>query len=207
MMIRLLYLWSISAVVTACGVVGLCAWEWDWADAEQEEFLHAPGAVERFRETAGQREGRGGEKASPLVAQAKALASLLNPPPVAEKTSEVLPFVPAGQERSRPVPAARLTGGTAHFKLRATSYYPDQPGRSMALIAEPGGVEGQERWVKEGAQIGHFVIHEIRRGMIVYADGEQLREMAVERGTACTSFVHKRALQRSDQRYKRLAWE
>lgn len=42
---------------------------------------------------------------------------------------------------------------------------------------------------EEGAQLGHFVIHEIRRGAIVYRDGENLREMAVERGVSPPSLV------------------
>jgi len=59
----------------------------------------------------------------------------------------------------------------------------------MALIAEPGVANGQPRWMKEETQIGHFVIQQIRRGMIVYRDGEQLREMAVERGASMPSLV------------------
>ena len=59
----------------------------------------------------------------------------------------------------------------------------------MALISELSSPEGTERWVKEGTQVGHFVIHEIRRGMIVYRDGEQLREMVVEHGASVSSIV------------------
>jgi hypothetical protein len=59
----------------------------------------------------------------------------------------------------------------------------------MALIAELGSGAGSERWVKEGAQVGHFVIHEIRRGAVVYRDGDNLREMAVERGASPPSIV------------------
>jgi hypothetical protein len=31
-----------------------------------------------------------------------------------------------------------------------------------------------------GSQVGHFVIHEIRHGAIVYRDGDNLQEMAIE---------------------------
>jgi hypothetical protein len=41
-------------------------------------------------------------------------------------------------------------------------------------------VRGNTRWVKEGSQVGHFVIHEIRPDGIASRDGDQLREMAVE---------------------------
>jgi hypothetical protein len=75
------------------------------------------------------------------------------------------------------------------FRLCATSYYPNQPGRSMALIGELDAAEGNERWVKEGTQVGHFIIHEIRRGVIVYRDGDNLREMAVERRASLPSIV------------------
>jgi hypothetical protein len=59
----------------------------------------------------------------------------------------------------------------------------------MALIAELGSSPGSERWVKEGARVGHFVIHEIRRSAIIYRDGDNLREMAVERGPSLPSIV------------------
>jgi hypothetical protein len=59
----------------------------------------------------------------------------------------------------------------------------------MALLAELGPDTGSERWVKAGAQVGHFVIHEIRRGASVYRDGDNLREMAVERGASPPSIV------------------
>ncbi len=59
----------------------------------------------------------------------------------------------------------------------------------MALISELGSAEGSERWVKEGTQLGHFVVQEIRRGAIVYRDGDNLREMAVERGASPPGIV------------------
>jgi hypothetical protein len=52
----------------------------------------------------------------------------------------------------------------------------------MALIMEPGNGE-TARWVKTGASVGHFVIQEIRPGSIVYLDGEQALEMAIEQDT------------------------
>jgi len=59
----------------------------------------------------------------------------------------------------------------------------------MALICDIGAAEGGERWVKEGAQVGHFVIHEIRRGVIVYRDAERSREMGVEQGASTPGIV------------------
>ncbi len=59
----------------------------------------------------------------------------------------------------------------------------------MALILEQGN-SGAARWVKRGTQVGHFVIQEIRPGSVMYREGEQVREMAIERqatGTMVTA--------------------
>ncbi len=56
----------------------------------------------------------------------------------------------------------------------------------MALILEPGSKDAA-RWVKRGAQVGHFVIQEIRPGSVLYRDGAQVREMAIERETIVTA--------------------
>ena len=73
--------------------------------------------------------------------------------------------------RARTVPSAKFT-------LEGTSYYEKQPERSVALIAEPGSPEQNQYWVKEGERLGHFVIHRIRHGVIVYRDeNQQLHEM------------------------------
>lgn len=37
--------------------------------------------------------------------------------------------------------------------------------------------------------MGHFVIHEIRHGAIVYRDGDNLQEMAIEAGIKMPSLV------------------
>jgi hypothetical protein len=114
------------------------------------------------------------------------LASLLAP---ARLTSGAEAGLVSPPERSELIPPVRPASASVNFKVYGTSYYPNEPGRSMALIAEPGATNGQERWVKEGTQIGHFVIHEIRRGVVVYRDGEQLHEMAVEHRMSRTSLV------------------
>ena len=153
-------------------------------DARVEEFLNGPSAVERFKARGGGSGARSAEE-PPLVVQAKALALLLNPPKSPERPS------PAGvaTKPSPGAPAVRPAAPSVRFKLCGTSYYPNEPQRSMALICDVGAAEGGERWVKEGTRLGHFVIHEIRRGVIVYRDGEQLREMAVEHGASVPSIV------------------
>jgi hypothetical protein len=151
----------------------LSVWQWREVHPRQEAFLRAPSAVRRFTEGTDERLQEGVDKAS-LMAQAELLACLLVP---ARLTSGADSGLVSPPERSELVPPVRPKAASANFKVYGTSCYPNEPQRSMALIAEPGVVEGQERWVKEGTQIGHFVIHEIRRGMIVFSDGEQLREI------------------------------
>ena len=183
-MVRLAYILGACAILTACGVFGLWVSELSQGDARLEEFLNGPSAVERFKARGGGSGARSAEE-PPLVVQAKALALLLNPPKSPERASAA----GVAAKPSPGAPAVRPAAPSVRFKLCGTSYYPNEPQRSMALISDVGAAEGGERWVKEGAQVGHFVIHEIRRGVIVYRDGEQLREMAVERGASMPSLV------------------
>ena len=120
-----------------------------------------------------------------MILEAEAFALLLNPPRNPEKP----PALALTGNPTPPMPPIRPGGPSVSFKLRATSYYPNQPARSIALISEVGSAEGSERWVKEGSALGHFVIQEIRRGSIVYRDGDQVREMAVEGGSSLPSIV------------------
>ena len=164
--------------------MGLLLSERGQRDARVEEFLNGPSAVERFK-TQGSGSGERSAEEAPLVVQAKTLALLLNSPKSPERSSPAV----ADAKFSPAAPAVRPAAPSVRFKLCGTSYYPNEPQRSMALIADVGAAEGGERWVKEGTQVGHFVIHEIRRGVIVYRDGEQLREMAVEHGASMPSIV------------------
>ena len=183
-MVRLLYILGTCAILAASGVLGLWLSERGRPDPQLGEILSRPGAVQVFRTRVGESGVRPAET-SPLVAQAKILARCLNPAKDTEKPS--IPALTAGTAPA--VPAVRPATPSVRFRLCGTSYYPNEPGRSMALILEVGLLEGNERWVKEGTQVGHFVIHEIRKGMIVYRDGEQLREMAVEHGASVPSLV------------------
>ena len=178
---------QISGVVVlalACAMFGLSIRPWTEADPEILRIQDSPTAVETFRET-NHRAADPLSESAPVVLQAEAFAAYLNPPKGPDKTSATV--LTASSAPS--APPIRPAAPSAKFKLHGTSYYPNQPGRSMALIAEVGAAEGSERWMKEGARLGHFVIHEIRRGAIVYRDGENLREMAVERGASPPSLV------------------
>ncbi len=174
-MARFLYLLSILALLASCGVFARCAALWVCPDAELEKIRDQPGVAMVFR---AQLESRGEgteEQTSPLVAQAQELASYLDPPvkTAMDQTAEPAPRLPSGESLVVHPAAPSLS-----FVLHGTSYCPDQPGRSMALIAEPGSSEADGRWVKEGDQLGHFVVHEIRKGTVVFRSGGDLRELA-----------------------------
>jgi hypothetical protein len=183
-MARLFYILGVCAMLAAGGVLGLWLKGRGRAHAELEEILSRSDAIQRFR-AEGSGPGLHPTKDPPLLVQAQALAQYLNPPKALDKPSA--PVLAANA--APPVPTIRPAAPSAKFTLHGTSYYPNQPGRSMALIAELGSDPGNERWVKEGAQVGHFVIHEIRRGVIVYRDGDTLREMAVEHSASLPSIV------------------
>jgi hypothetical protein len=121
----------------------------------------------------------------PLIVQAEAFASYLRPPASAEMPPTEVP----PPNLNTPVPPIPPVTLVPEFRLCATSFCPSQPSRSIALIREVGAPEGSERWVKAGTQVGHFIIHEIRRGAIVYRDGNNLREMAVEHDASLPSIV------------------
>jgi hypothetical protein len=146
--------------------------------------LDHPSAVDRVRQNADDSQSLD-RRTSPLVVQAETFAVYLNPPKSLDQPSA--PVLTANS--APPVSPIRPAAPSVKFKLHGTSYYPNQPARSMALIGELGAADGNERWVKEGSQVGHFVIHEIRHGAIVYRDGDNLREMAIEPGMSTPSLV------------------
>jgi hypothetical protein len=180
-MIRLLQILGVSAILAAGGVLTLSVSQLRQRDSPSDGIPNHPGAIGKSRIDA--RGDQGLDKTTPpLLAAAEAFSQYLNPPKAVEKPS-------APMRIASPVPSVRPPAPSVQFKLRGTIYYPNQPGRSMALVAELGSDPGSGRWVKEGAQVGHFVIHEIRRGVIVYRDGDNLREMAVEHDASLPSIV------------------
>jgi len=172
-------------MIAAGSLLGLCVHERSRVNAQVEEIRRRPGALEMFR---AQDYGFGVDspEVSPLVVEAEAFASYVNPAPPVESLPPPAPQAPA---RSRPTPTVRPRASSVAFKLHGTSVYPDRPERSMALISEPGGSEGERKWVREGAALGHFVVEEIRRGVVVLSDGDAVREMTVEPSPGRRSLV------------------
>jgi hypothetical protein len=125
--------------------------------------------AERFQKNRGAGGRNSQDVISPLVKQATAYALYLTPPKP-----------PAPKKSARPSihkqPLHRSVGTTPKFRLLSTTYYRSSPGKSLALVSEPG--KG-DHWIKKGERLGHFVLERVEKGAIVYRDGNQLREMKV----------------------------
>ncbi len=141
-------------------------------DHTVEQLLKRPSIIDQFQQRPTQHSPQEGLplKLSQLVEQAGILARHLTPP---------LPLKRAAtpkRDKVRPRPIARPTKASPLFKLHGTSFYKSRPDESIAFIQESGlGF----RWIKQGAQLGHFKVVQIKNGTITYQDGDQLREMTV----------------------------
>jgi len=132
------------------------------------ESLDSPGVIEKFKTTVGNKAKTGQNQVSPLVQQAGAFALYLNPPPDAKT-----PGIATGR-------TASITSGPAvppKFKVIGTSYYKDRPELSMALIDEPG--KGL-RWVRQSGEVGHFLIEQVKDGLVVFKDSKGTFEQKAE---------------------------
>ncbi len=143
------------------------------SDQKVNEFLGSPGARERFEKAAENKAQNKEDRTSPLVQQAEAFALYLNPPKPAsgviakqEKTTGLLPPPP---------------GVSPKFKVFVTTYFPDNPEMSRALIDEPG--RGRH-WVNQSNAVGHLVIAQVKDGIVVVKNNGETYEVAVEKNPA-----------------------
>ena len=171
-----LQLLGVLGVISAGIVLVIYIVQGSRGDPEVEKFLGSPGIIERFRQVSASSTNGYQGKTDPLVSQAQAFTLYLNPPR-------------AREEITAQIPTVRPATPSPKFALHGTCYYPLRPEASLALVCEPGGGGGTFRWVRQGAELGHFVIEKIERGAIVYRDGERMHEMLVERRLAPVSFV------------------
>jgi hypothetical protein len=176
-MMLVLRISSTLALVLACALLVASGVRWCTGGPETARRRRIPAGSEKLVQAGG--ESGLFQTASPLIAQAEAFAAHLAGPGNPEEQ-------PASEPNDVPLPAAASPTG---LKLHATSYYPDQPGRSMALISDISAPLEDQRWVKEDAQVGGFIIHEIRPSMIVYREGDHLREAAVDHNVGLPSIV------------------
>jgi hypothetical protein len=146
------------------------------SDQEAEQFLNSPGVIELFKKAQGSTEKTGQSQSSPLVTQAQAFAKYLKPEVKA-------PVVAPGPQRSIPRPVAPVS---AKFPLLATVVHESNPELSIALINEPGA---GFRWVRQGSEVMHLIIEQVKEGLIVCRDGQKTSEILVEPRPTQTSLL------------------
>lgn len=186
-MMRIAQIFCVLICLLTGAVLALCVHDLERVDPEVQRICEQPSIQQKFEELRSQQDTLT-DKESPLVVQAQAFAAYLKGPVVQEEKEVVVAErKPLGNITQ--APKIRIVP-TAKFKLEGTSYYPNQPDRSIALIQTPGSNDDNPRWVKEGERLGHFVIHKIRRGVVVYRDeNEQLHEISIERKTTTRNLV------------------
>jgi hypothetical protein len=159
-MTRLLYILTFVAIAGTCGLLGFWLNGRNPADLRLQAILTTEIGNQR-PEVSGQKSEVAEQSVPALVAQAQAFAAILNPPAPAPVSKPIGAPVAASDSLPLLMPKTRPAMASVTFKLVATSYYAGRPDKSMALLTEPGNKDGG-RWVKEGAQIGHFTVHEIK---------------------------------------------
>jgi hypothetical protein len=166
----------ITTIIAAFLAVGLLAFPVVYGyrgDEEIEKFLKSPGAIEKFNKAKGAKV-RTGNQVSPLVKQAMLFALIINPPP--RPPAPTRPKVTPVARKVVPIP--KPTINTVKFKLIGTSYYASRPELSLAYIDEPG--KGLH-WVRQGSNVAHLLIEEVKDGSIVVNDSEKTVTLVAER--------------------------
>ncbi len=168
-MIKTLKVASILVVICAVALVALVVVLGIRGDQQIAEFLDAPGVIEKFRKLA-KTVDDDVDQVSPLIEQAKAFALRINPPPPPKpKQPKGAPKKRAAKKQAPPPrPKAPVT---ARFKLVATCRYEQQPERSLALVDRPP--QGL-KWFRQGDNVGHLTIQQVKDGSIVCSDGQEL---------------------------------
>ncbi len=137
---------------------------------EIEQFLNSASVVEKFNESAGNKAKASQDQTSPLLTQAEAFAKYLNPPPKPKISTSATPKPGVSQPKPRgPV--------TTKFKLVGTSVHESNPELSLAFIDEPG--KGL-RWVRQGNQVEHLTIKQVKDGLVVIQDNQRTYEIATQ---------------------------
>jgi hypothetical protein len=172
-------IFSALALVLACALLIVSGVRWRRADSETTQALRIASINEKLANAGGQ--SGSFTATSPLITQAEVFAAHLAGPANPQESS-----ITASEPNDAPVPPAASPTG---LKLHATSYYPDRPGKSMALISDISIPQEDPRWVKEDSRCGDYIIHEIRPSMIVYRQGDRWREATVERVVGLSSIV------------------
>lgn len=176
-MIKTLKITSIAVAILVAGCV-LFLLLFGLRDNPQiEQFLNSPSAIEKFKDKASETT-KTQDTIPPLVKQARAFALRIDPPPPPKPPEPPKPKIVAKQPTApkRPVPTPKTTV-SAKFSLLGTCRYENAPKKSLAMLKT---VAEGNKWLRQGEQIGHLTIHEIKDGSIVlYKDGKKNSEIFV----------------------------
>jgi hypothetical protein len=137
------------------------------SDGRIDEFLKLPSAKEKFESAADTKTKTAESRESPLVTQAEAFASYLNP------------IKPAARKVSKGAKTPNISSKvnvTPKFPVYATIVYPENPNLSQALIDEPG--RGRH-WVRQSSMVGHLLIEQVQDGLVVVKSGEETYNVEV----------------------------
>jgi len=132
-------------------------------DENVEKFLNSPTVIEKFQAASGDRTQTTTNQEHPLVQQAKAFALIINPP---KQQVEVRKTTKNTGSRAR----AGELDNSPKFKVKATSYYAQNPELSLALIDEPG--KGTH-WISKSDTVQHLIIDEIRDGVVIVRNDKE----------------------------------
>jgi len=140
-------------------------------DREAEEFLAAPSAVTRFNTLKDSQVSDNQPTTPPLVQQAQTLESIINPRVPTAQT----PVTPTNvRAPGTPPPPPRTT---AKFDLVGISYSQSNPESSFAYIRLP---DNTYQWIRQGSEIGHLTVKQVKNDSILCSDGQRISEMKVE---------------------------
>jgi len=170
-MIKTLQISSILAVVLAVVLFVSSVVFGVHKDAEVEAFLKSPSIKDKFAETMGGAVKRPSDQSSPLVENAQRFASIMNPPKPVAPERPAAPTTPAVAKAVEPAQTS------PKFRVLGMSYYQANPQMSLVLIDEPG--KGLH-WVRQGSDVMHLTIEEVKDGRIVVRDAQGASEMVVE---------------------------
>lgn len=162
-MIKTLRITTIIAAVSAVIFLVLSVIFGRHGNDTVEQFLDSSGVVEKYNMGAEYSAKANEGLVPPLVTQAETFVQYLNPPPKPEPT---MPEAPKPAFAS-PQPRSPVT---AKFSLVGTSVHTTRPELSLAFINEPG--KGL-RWVRQGGQVEHLTIKEVKDGLVVVQDGQR----------------------------------
>jgi hypothetical protein len=139
------------------------------SDESVDKFLQMQSVKEKFENAADIKAKKGDNRVSPLVEQADAFALYLNP------VKQPVRTISKGVKTPN---IASNINVTPKFKVFATSFYPENPKLSQALIDEPG--KGRY-WVRQSSMVGHLLVEQVKDGLVVVKGNEETFELKIEK--------------------------